>query len=332
MITTPNVSEVQRNAHDSDSMDATMGLRYTPDGKYVFAASSSGDVTVAEEGKRPVQFVRPAGDATDACTCVRIADVPPDPENGAYTCAATTSEGHVSLWSVVPGKMSRCLAYTVEEKNELMCCALPPGCADTILTGGSNGTLQLYKAAEDRLEVVQTITQGIDAHGQPTLGPPAKTMAAVFVDRNSVLVGGWESSVLLYDLRSKAVARTFDGPRLSGDALDFRDGCVLTASHRPKEQLQVFDYASGKQMTPSITVDTLPFSCRLFGRASKLGAWIAGTSVNGAYVINLLTGETMASVTDVPEAVYGVDVNPVDPRKATIGCAKGATYRVTVEL
>jgi hypothetical protein len=333
MQTTDNIREVQRHAHDKDSADAMMSVRYTPDGKYVFGASSSGDVTVAKDGEKAMQFVRPAGDASDACTCVRVADVPPSAETGAYTCAATTSEGHVSLWSVVPGKVSKLLCFAIEEGNETMTCAMPPGTTDTVLTGGSDGTLRLYRmGAEDRLEIVQTVTQGIDRHGQPTLGPPAKTMAACFVDRNSVLVGGWESSVLLYDLRAKAVVRTFDGPRLSGDALDYRDGCVLTASHRPREQLQVFDFASGKQLTPSITVDTLPFACRLFGRASKLGAWVAGTSANGAYAVNLLTGQPMASVVDIPEAVYSIDVCPIDPRKATIGCAKGATYRVTAEL
>jgi WD40 repeat protein len=331
MKTSANVVDVHRLTGDQRCQSSVMSLRYTCDGKYVFQCSSSGTIAIGADGQRPQQFLTTTMDDLDGCTCVRLADVPADTETGAYTMAATTSSGRVSLWSVVPGKSHTMIAMAAEDGNEIMTCAFAYGRTDTIITGGADTCLRLYKLVDGNLEMVQKIDQGIDRHGQPTLGPPSKVMATVFVDENTLLVGGWEASVLLYDLRTREVQRTFAGPRLSGDTLDFSQGCVLAASHRPTNQLQLFDLGSSKELA-NMTVDTLPFACRLFGRASKMGAWVAGTSPNAVYAVSLLRGEVIASVTDVPEALYALDVCPTDPARVTVGGAKDSTYRVRVEL
>jgi WD40 repeat protein len=327
MNSSESVVDVHRVSGSLDTEHAVVCVRYTCDGKYIFTASSSGVVSVAPEGDRPKQHFSSVTDPLEACTCVRLADVPADAESGAYSAVSTTSGGNVAVWSVVPLKSADVVAAAKEEGNEIMTCAVAPGGMETIVTGGSDTTLRFYRVAEGGIECVRKVEQGIDRHGQPTLGPPAKVMSSIFVDKNTVLVGGWEASVLLYDLRTGAVQRTFDGPRLTGDCLDVLDGCVLAASHRPKDQLQVFDLSSGKLLT-SMAVDTLPFACRLFGRASKLGAWVAGTSSNSVFALDLLREKTVASVTDVPDALYALDVCLTDPQKVCIGGARDVTYRI----
>lgn len=347
---TRTASEVLHGGgEDGQTSHSINSIRYTPDGKYVAAGSSSGVVSFGAEGQRPMQFFTPSGDALDACTCVRVADIvdsfvsdPPSPADSSvapasspsYLIATSTAQGHVHLTRVVPGKRCSTVAFTVEENNQTMTCAVAPGSVDTIATGGSDGVIRLYKLVEggDQLELVRFIDQGIDHHGQPTLGPPAKIMASTFVSEHALLVGGWESSVMLFDLRTKQAVRTFDGPRLSGDGLDVRDGCVLAASHRARDQLQVFELGTGKQLTPSVTLDSMPFACRLFGRASKLGAWVAGTTPHSVNAVNLLTGQSTASVTEFPASIFAVDVNPTNPAIATVGGGRDSLFTITARL
>lgn len=47
-----------------------------------------------------------------------------------------------------------------------------------------------------------------------------------------MLTGGWDSNVSIWDLREKQAIAAFHGPSLSGDALDYSDGLILTGSYR----------------------------------------------------------------------------------------------------
>ena len=46
----------------------------------------------------------------------------------------------------------------------------------------------------------------------------------------------------IWDLRVGEVTQTLVGPRITGDAIDFREDLILTGSSRVVEQLQLWDY------------------------------------------------------------------------------------------
>jgi hypothetical protein len=48
--------------------------------------------------------------------------------------------------------------------------------------------------------------------------------------------------VNIWDLRVGEVTQTLVGPRITGDAIDFREDLILTGSSRVVEQLQLWDY------------------------------------------------------------------------------------------
>lgn len=50
------------------------------------------------------------------------------------------------------------------------------------------------------------------------------------------------AKVDVWDLRVKEAVATLVGPKITGDAIDFRDDLILTGASRVKEQLQVWDY------------------------------------------------------------------------------------------
>lgn len=48
--------------------------------------------------------------------------------------------------------------------------------------------------------------------------------------------------VNIWDLRVGEVTQTLVGPRITGDAIDFREDLILTGSNRVVDQLQLWDY------------------------------------------------------------------------------------------
>lgn len=48
--------------------------------------------------------------------------------------------------------------------------------------------------------------------------------------------------VNIWDLRVGEVTQTLVGPRITGDAIDFREDQILTGSSRVVDQLQLWDY------------------------------------------------------------------------------------------
>lgn len=76
-------------------------------------------------------------------------------------------------------------------------------------------------------------------------------VANTFMDSNSMNIlasGGWDDTIQIWDLRAGGAVRSIFGPHLGGEGLCFSpDGkYLITGSWRPKQQLQVWDWATGK--------------------------------------------------------------------------------------
>lgn len=64
-----------------------------------------------------------------------------------------------------------------------------------------------------------------------------------------LISGGWDGNLHFWDLREKKSVASIYGPNISGDTVDFKEGEVLTGSHRNKDYLEVWDFASRKRKT-----------------------------------------------------------------------------------
>ena len=58
----------------------------------------------------------------------------------------------------------------------------------------------------------------------------------------------------IWDLRVGEVTQTLVGPRITGDAIDFREDMILTGSSRVADQLQLWDYRT-KEILHTYTWD-----------------------------------------------------------------------------
>ena len=65
---------------------------------------------------------------------------------------------------------------------------------------------------------------------------------------NTLVSGGWDNTLQVYDIREKGPVASIYGPHICGDALDFRhDGYTLLAgSYRNDDALQLFDLRAMK--------------------------------------------------------------------------------------
>lgn len=333
MRTSPNIVDVHKVGGDARVVDAVMTLRFASDGKYCAAASTSGLATLYSSAHATERsYMTPAtGKVESACTVATFHAAPPSQERG-YTVLTTTSVGTVDLWHTTPGKSLAVAASALEEGNEIMCADFAPSEAVEFVTGGSDAKLRIYRVTEaGELVAASTIEQGIDHHGQPTMGPPAKIMAVKYVSSNVFLASGWESSTFLYDARTQHPQRMFEGTAVAGSGIDFIGSVLCCVSNRPEKQIQVFDLGSGKE-SACYSVDNLPLSGRMFGRASRCGVWVCGSKDNAAYCVDLQTGKEMAHVTQAPEALFAVDVNPADNEHVLLAGAHDAVYRVKASL
>lgn len=107
-------------------------------------------------------------------------------------------------------------------------------------TAGKDFNIRIYDEGTKSVEVTLAAAQW-DSKGHSN-----RVFAVKFIDENTLVSGGWDSVVHVWDIREANSVRSFYGPHLSGDALDYQNGQILTGSHSNKDQLQLWDFQSGK--------------------------------------------------------------------------------------
>ena len=72
-------------------------------------------------------------------------------------------------------------------------------------------------------------------------GHDNRVFAVRFIDENTLISGGWDSVVHIWDVRQAKSARHFYGPNISGESLDYENGAILAGCYAAKKQLQIWD-------------------------------------------------------------------------------------------
>jgi WD40 repeat protein len=75
---------------------------------------------------------------------------------------------------------------------------------------------------------------------------------------NVLVSGGWDNTVQIWDVRVGYSVRSIYGPHICGDSLDVAGDEILTGSWRPEDQLELWDFLSGRK------IKTIPWARRVF--------------------------------------------------------------------
>lgn len=105
-------------------------------------------------------------------------------------------------------------------------------------TAGKDSIIRIYD------EETRVVTQELAGVGWKDAGHNNRIFCVKFIpeDPNILLSGGWDTNVIFWDLREKKSIRSFLGPKICGDAIDYKNGKILTGANRAKSQLEVWDF------------------------------------------------------------------------------------------
>eukprot|EP00929_Paragymnodinium_shiwhaense_P057888 TRINITY_DN28993_c0_g1_i1.p1 TRINITY_DN28993_c0_g1~~TRINITY_DN28993_c0_g1_i1.p1 ORF type:complete len:461 (+),score=110.58 TRINITY_DN28993_c0_g1_i1:113-1495(+) len=151
-------------------------------------------------------------------------------------------DGRVMIWNA----MSKKCVSEIREDNELFCLAFSPD-AQSFAVGGKKREVHIYDFETKQLSATLSDGDGLKTggHSNRIFGMTYHTS-----DSNIVLSGSWDKLLQVWDLRKSRPARTILGPYICGDAVDVsKDGkTVLTGSCRIKDQVQTWDFGTGKMV------------------------------------------------------------------------------------
>jgi len=211
-----------------------MAVAFSPDDRYVATGHFDGTVVIfdAVTGSARLDFNISPPNRILPVTALRFHPAAP-------ILVLTASDGTLEKRDIRSGEV---LFHTKEENNEIYCLDYRRD-GSYFATGGSDGSIRVYEDVSNRVvSLYRTITEHNANH------PAGRMYAVVFSpdDLNLLFAGGWGNTVHVFDLRHKdAERKSLFGPYLTGDALDVRNGIIITASNRLEKRLEMIDSETG---------------------------------------------------------------------------------------
>ena len=228
---------VMRQPESSSGQSEVFGTQYSPDGTLV--ANSCGDASIR---------VYRVNDAKELYHLKTDDSLPMTSLRYRPTMAGSTTRnvlisgnasGQIHHWHVTSSKTF----HAIKEADNQVFCLDYSSDGSRFASGGQDHAIRIYD------EATKSLTHEMrGGYGRELTGHSNRIFAIKFAahDPNLLLSGGWDQSILLWDLRAEKPVRSMFGPSICGDSLDVNSKYVLTGSYRMDKQLQLWDLGSGE--------------------------------------------------------------------------------------
>jgi len=281
-------------------------VRHSPDDTLIAAGGGDGIVRIFHaDGGRLAYTLDSATGEDLPTTCIRFR---PSGGGGSKTrnvLLVANCDGTINHWHVTSKK----LLHTVKEENNQTYALDYARDGGMFASAGRDYTVRLYDEATKTC--VASLASSFD---KTTTGHSNRVFAVKFSeqDPNTLLSGGWDNTLQVWDVRQARAAFSMWGAHICGDAIDVRDNTVLTGSWRPKEQLQMWDLRTGEKCDeigwgPSVRSRE---TCHVYGAqlSKNDGALVAagGSGANELKIFSRATKKAVGSLS-LPKGVYGLD-------------------------
>ena len=227
---------IDANSNFDFDREECFTLRYDDTCQNIAAGYSTGTLGIynMEKPEESQDFKKSYNISTFPITCLRW-----KPYNKT-TIILVTAEGYILQ---VHSKSGKILQEIIEENNPLMCVDYS---LDGMLfaTGGNDKYVRLYD------DNTKTLIKKLERHRYDLPEHSNRIFAVKFSkkDPNLLLSGGWDNTILLYDIRSREVSNYLYGPHICGDGMDLKDDLLLTVSWEKEDQIQLFDLRMNKKI------------------------------------------------------------------------------------
>lgn len=164
------------------------------------------------------------------------------------TLLAVSAEGFIYQIHSASGKK---LQIIEEKDNPLMCCDYSND-GLFFATAGNDKVVRLYD------DNTKTMLSKLESRKLTMPQHSNRIFAVKFScnDPNLMFSGGWDNTILLYDIRAKQVQNYLYGPHICGDAMDMKGDLLLTVSWGRSDQIQIFDIRKlNKKAVFQVTLD-----------------------------------------------------------------------------
>lgn len=324
----------------------TYNIKLSQDGKYAAASFGNGAIrlfdvktdsataTTALEPRERTKLGNPYDDLPT--TVVKWCHAPSSAEGAAEDGAgdhhhhsgsdralvSASSAGAVFGWRWdTSGYLEKAFRLP-EEKNEIAAIDVSPDGVHFV-TAGSDRQVRVYDFSAAKL--VNTMNKAVNPEGHSHHAHINRIFALKYVSTTTLLSGGWESPIQVWDLRTGRAERQVSGAQISSDAFELLPNTTrfLTASNRQTNQVQMFDYLSCRE----IEAESVKLSKAIGkGQLSFVKAdvqaktiFVATTKPFQVIEIDMTTGERVGLI-ECPSPIMSLDVSPSHPGRVFIAC------------
>jgi len=298
-------------------------IDYSPDGGYVAVGCRDGCTRVlhARTGEHGYTV---GGDFDGATDHAPHAAVRFRPETGAFSTRnvllAGTTDGKLLHYHATSGKLLS--AHT--EPGAQFFCVEYRGEGTSFAAAGEDGAVRVYDEGKGQPACTAVLRDG---DGVNSVGHSSRVYSLTWHpgDPNTLVSGGWDRTVQIWDLRVGQAVRSIYGPYVCGDAIeiDAEAGEVLAGSWRTDANLQVYDFGSGSLKT-NIPFDvegeagTMLYTAK-WGRGGLAGHVLAGGS-GPSHAVRAIRRDTGGVACTVPTTapVHHVAAKPGEPEQVAI--------------
>jgi COMPASS component SWD3 len=297
---TNRVLELEKSVTESDA--EIFSIRWSPDDSHIAAGCSDGTVKV---------YSAISGALIRSMNCKMTADVYPvtsirwRPDRASSktknVLLAITCDGGLLHWHTSSGKVLHTLR--ISETQAL--------CSDY----NHDGTMFAIGCQDRSIKIFDEGTKEkvFDLSGGHTLqlGHDNRIISIKWVNNSVLMSGGWDNNILIWDIRTSQVVRTFYGPRVYGDSLDIKGDIILAGSYNIEDQLQMWSLSDGRCLFSENLISegkscmayAAQFSKSDYGNVFAVG----GMGINQCYFYDTELRKPFAIISNIPKAVYSLD-------------------------
>lgn len=306
----------------SGNTSEVFSVKFSPDGSFIAAGCGDGAIRVFSSTTGALAYNLQGGsNIALPTTCVKFRPVTATTRTKNVIIAANAA-GTIQHWHMTSGK---CLhSMEEEDKNQVYAIDYDAEGAKFVTTG-KDKSIRVYDEATKSLIATMRGGAGYSVKTSPGHSNRVFSVKIVPHDENLVISGGWDNTIQFWDIRAGYAVRSIYGPHICGDSLDIVGGRIITGSWRPEEQLEMWDFSSGRKIA-DIPWHILPNQppCLLYAaQFSKegQGRFIAagGSGANEAKVFDTLRNNSVVgTVTGLARGVFSLDFSP-ESQKIAIG-------------